>query len=583
MSTCNDLRLRWMAPVALACLLAACGGGGSTATTAPGNNNANANSDTTAVNASFPSGLAVAAPTDVSSGGATAQAAPWDGLRFAADWGRAAWQALREGDMPRLGRLAAAALPMGAAQAGGEGDRSEIKTSSDELDKVLHRESSVTLSAALKLRHLFSVLGTNASCYGPQVLYANHDDQSGASGQLPGGDLGLWLETDSDGTTPCVAAQMTKKLQGVRRQTRQGLLLMATLRRVVAASSTVSMPTAGNTTDLTSTLNTALSGAGLDAEDGVTISAASITLSSDGATYTYRVVATRGSGDEARTGEVILRHVPGSDATHYQGVMQVAGFTLSNDAAFGCTDQMNGANYKVAAVSTLRYTRSGTAVAFSSRSGQYCGHGTSTTDLASDVASFDGQRELDAAIKISGNTAGGTKGWRGNFTRFAGDFSRDTLDGDFLLAWQAGPGDSHTRVLAATSLLNSVSGDRTVNGYFAYGREISASTGAVMAGMICNWAGPGGSHATNPTFQSQSAVLVSGASGFTTSGTSHITYAPTNSCNSSGSMTFDVNANGTIGTGEGANTTNNLDGLAGSNTTVMQELTSRSFGTPTLF
>jgi hypothetical protein len=110
--------------------------------------------------------------------------------------------------------------------------------------------------------------------------------------------------------------------------------------------------------------------------------------------------------------------------------------------------------------------------------------------------------------------------------------------------------------------------------------------------LICNWAGPGNNKSPGHNrFQSQTLALASTATDWTfptgVSTDSKIRFAPTNNCNATGAMNFDVDAGsstgGTLSAGEGALVTNSLDALTGSNTTVFGEITSRGFTLPSLY
>lgn len=551
--------------------LAACssGGGGQSASAASAD-----------VNASFPSGLAVGAPTDVNSS-ASARMKPRGGLRFARDWGTATWQAIRQGNGRQLAHLATAVLPMGSAQAAGVASP-EIGRIATLVRAVLSGDTSVDVSSLLAVEDLFDGDGRNATCFGPRLLYANHDDQPGTGGLLPSGDLGLWRATADDGTTPCVADQLSRRVRGVRRQTFQGLLLMASMRHAVASDATLAMPAAGATTTVTTAMNTLMSAL----SPAIAVETATIALDSTDSTYTYRLVLNNGgSGAGLRRGEVILRHTPGGSTGVYAGVMQVSGFTFTVDSAMGCSDLMTGGLYQAAAVSTLSYSRDEDDIAFSSRFARYCGHPTDDTgsDYGAQVASFTSGGELDPGIRLAsgGGARGSTLGWNGGFARFAGAFDRDTLDGSYQYAWQAGVNDSHSRTLLATSSYNSAAAVRTVTGYFGYAADIASPDGSLL-GMICNWAGPGNNHTPGKRFQMQTATLADSASAFSL-GSSKITYAPTVSCDSSSDMTYDVDGDNTIGSGEGASVTNDLDTPTGSHTTVQEEISSRGFRTPAGF
>lgn len=560
-------------------MLSGCGDGGG-ATAASGGTSP-APTATTNPAETFPAGLSVGAPTELNNSTIVA-ALPWDGLRFARDWGDAAQDAVRRGDTAQMAHLVASALPIGRSEAAAA--QPDLKAQAVVIEKVLSGDSGVSLEALLDVQKLFTS-SNNASCYGPSMPYASHENAGGgaASGTLPSGDLGLWKSTE-DGTTPCIAAQLTARVAGVKQRTRQGLMLMALMRRVVAANS-LTLPSAGSTLDIRSAIDTRFKL--LAVFTGVSVDAASITLNGSGSTYTYRLVLSSGSGASARSGEVILKHTPGASASAYSGVLQVAGFSLSNDAAFGCADHTSGSNYKVAQVSTLKYTRNGSAVTFGSRDASYCGApSTGSSNHGADVAAFTSDGQLDPTIKITGGmgtpSRGSTLGWRGNFSRFAGDYDKDTVDGSFLYAWQAGTGDGHSRALATRASFNSATETRTLKGYFAFAGDIATTSGALL-GMICNWAGPGNSHTPLLRFQSQTATLLSGASAYVLAvpADSKITYAPTNSCSST-STQYDANANGTLVASEGAGTAADLDAPAGSNT-VQQEIVSRGYTLPSLF
>lgn len=589
-------RLPAMASVLGLALLAACGGGGSSGEVASSAPASPSPSPTPGITASatntFPVGLAIASPGDV--GGTTLLASAPTGLERALGLGRSLWQALAEGDRAQVARLAWRSLPIGSAHAAGAGTPA-VLASADLLKDVLDGTGSVALATHLNLQHLFGGANRDASCYGPQVAYATHEDDAGApSGLLPSGDVGMWRETEADGT-PCVVAQLNKRVESSKRQGLQGLLMAAVMRRTVVADG-LAMPAAGASVDLAAPLQARLAAA-LPGSP-MTVVAATIARDATGGLYTYRLVLTNGgTGSAAKRGEMVLRHQPGSAATEYTGVLQVAGFFLdSTDPAFVCSDRKDASgNYQTATVSSLKYARSGGKVSFASRQSRYCGapSGTTSHDAAA-VASFTADGELDIAARISPNTsyapAGTSRGWRGDFSRYAGDFDTATGAGNFLLAWQAGPQDSHARTLAATASLG-IDDARTVRGYYAYAADIG-TTGAAFAplGMICNWAGPGHRHLPIARFQSQTARQPAGGGAFAipspSSSNSRIAYAPTNSCTSTTTQ-FDVDAGALPATGltagEGVGTTASLDGLTGTNATVDAEIRSRGWARPSLF
>jgi hypothetical protein len=557
------------------------------------------NPSTSALSSTFPVGLAVGSPGDVStgSGGAIALSIPEaipSGLRLTRDWLSALWTAVKNADGQQVLRLAGLAAPVGSAYATpAPAGTPEMVEAAVLVEAVLSGDGTVPIATLVKLDALFDS-GGSASCYGPQVLYQNHDDGPDASpAQLPGGDVGMWLSEEEVGR-PCAVAQLGKRVRGAKRQGMQGLLMAGIMRRAVASDASLSMPTAGASVDVKTQMSTLLATV---PSFPATVEVATIALDSASAVYTYRLVL-KGTGPSAKVGEMLLRHTPGASASAYTGVLQVSAFSLEGDPNFGCSDEMSGGQYKVARVSTLRYDRAADAMSFSSRSSHYCGHANfavAGTNYGAEVASFTGGYELDPTVKATMPppatpvSRGAVNGWRGDFNRYAADYDRTTAEGSFFLAWQAGVGDSHSRTLAVTKTMNSVTKERTIKGYFGYGDEISLAGSAIdMKGMICNWAGPGGTHTPNTKFQSQEATRAAGATAWTLVN-SKITYAPTNSCDtkSGSTMNFDVDAGVSPPTGltagEGLPTVNNLDTLTGSRTTVKDELASRGWVKPSMF
>jgi hypothetical protein len=528
--------LRPLSALLVSLLLSACGGGGSeTAATvvalAPASPTSSAASVTPGE--SFPTGLAVASPAE-----------------------------------------------LGAGQTG-------LTDMAARIEAVLAGDRSGSLADLLRFGNLF-LQGSNAGCYGPPLLYANHGDGSGTeSGLLPAGDIGLWLPTDAASGQPCVVAQLNARTAGVQHATRQALLLMAALRATLAGSGgLLAMPESGFRTDLTAPFSSVL--AALPALTDLTVHAATVALDPFGKTYTYRLAISNGTGASARSGEIVLRHRPGATAAAYSGVLRVSGFDLTTDADAGCSDRMTSGRYQRARITTVRYGRQGDQIDFGARSGQYCGAPADLAgaDHAGQVAAFTATGELDPAMPLAAGVpghavvAGTSTGWRAHFDRFGGGYDRTTGAGQFLSAWQAGTGDSHARALAVNSTHDSAADRHTVQGYFAFTDALATTDGRLL-GMVCNWAGPGAVHAPAARFQSQTATLASLASTFVTTA-SRLTYAPTNTCSSTTTL-FDANADGTLAAGEGQGTLEALDAPVSPAVSVQDELVSRGYRQPGYF
>ncbi len=512
-----------------------CGGGGSSSTSSTSTGGTDASS-------TFPIGMAIASPTELTASTQVA-ASIFTTRTYLADVGKDIYSALQQGHWFKAVESAALVLPISTAHA------TPIQTSeylrvAQTIERIVN--GTLTPTASDFVFADFLLQDTNDSCFAPNILYATHEDGSPLSGTLPSGDTGIWKSIGSD-NSPCTVAQLLKRVQGVKGRMNQGLIVAAWMKATAPSA-----PTAGGSVNLTTAFNTLVNA--LDAT--VTINSATISLNSGGTIYTYRIVATKGT-DRV---EIKMLHTPTS-ATVYSGVLTLTQLGLSTDVAFGCTDQKSGSNFLMATVNTVRYSRNADAMNIGSRSGRYCGaEATGSTDFASDVASFDGNGALDPTVHLNGSsTRGATKGWRGNFARFAGSFDRTTFAGDFLYSWQAGNMDGKSRTFAVRTDYSTASEIRTAKGYFAYSDSIASTDGSLL-GMICNWAGPGNSRTPNNKYQHQEVSLSPTGSGWTTTA-SHIVFAPTNSCNSI-STQYDKDGDGTLTANEGVPTTNDLMSVA---------------------
>lgn len=523
--------LSWASACLLASLFTACGGGGggSGDAAAGGTDLAARSVNPVSLEASFPVGLALAAPTDLGSAGLS--------ITIAA--ARA-----NTGVEVEVGTPAVLAQ---AAQVAG----------------VLAGDAQTPLAAVLDLPLLFGAVAGDAACHGLPVAYANHQDApagTAASGLMPLGELGLWAATEGDGSA-CAAAQLAARTGALKEQTRQGLLLAAAMRQAVAANPVLGMPGAGDRTDLTSAFQTVLSAATTRLGYSLAVERATIALDADGQRYEYHLVlGNGGSGTAYRRAEVLLRHRPGAGDTDYAGLLRVAGFGSADDPANGCADQMVDGRYANAQVATLRYARSGRQLQLGGRQATYCGRPAAgdPTDLAPQVAQLTDAGELDPAAATRTGLRGSGRGWRSGFTRWGASHDAELLAGTFRLAWQASPDDTLSHGLAAQ--VQAIGGDLLVQLVQAHGDPVG-SAGAALRGLACNRVGPGGSDAVLPLFQSQTARKTATGSLFLPEGPAHLAYAPTRSCSSSGTR-YDANGDGWLDAGEGQGLAHALDAPA---------------------
>lgn len=448
-----------------------------------------------------------------------------------------------------------------------------------QADAVATGRLSLASSALVNVSALFDTSArSHASCYGQTVAYLNHDDALGTNGTLPSGEVAIWRDSD-DSSTPlaCAAAEVNAQTQGLSAQAHQATLLMAALRRMASTDSTLTLPAAGSGVDLQTRASTLLS----PLLSGVTVQAASIALNADSSEYTYRLLLSHGSGTSAQTLEITVLHTPNDTDQHYAGVLRLAMGYLSTDASIGCADQMSSGRYKVARLVSLGYNRQDQWLSLRLRAGQYCGNPVSSSDQFGELASTTMSGELDPAVFLASNVRGSTLGWRQGFVRMATDLVLNTQTNDFAYAWQDLPlsGTSHARLFAGHGTLDTSTQSRAMALFHGYTDDIS-NTDGTMRGMVCNWSGPGSNKTMHNNYQYQMLSLGSTASSWAL-GTSHIHYAPTNSCNASSTMSFDANGDGTLGGGEGQSFTSDLAVPAGSND-VQDDLIQQGYLSPVL-
>jgi len=545
----GQTRLRRLATAGLvvSALLSACGGGGGGGGTSDATQSNNTSSSWSTSAAAFPFGLAMGAPTSLQDSSAVVAG----GL-----------------GITNLGLSATKTLAQGVL--------------SSQADALATGRLSLSGSALLSVNTLFDTSPRgHAACFGPSVGYVNHDDATGTSGTLPSGDVAMWSDLEAGSpSVACGVAELNAQLQGPSAQTQQALLLLAGLRATVVADSTLSMPSAGSTLDLRSRTSTLLSAL----LTGVTVQAASVSLNADGSEYSYRLVLTRGSGASAQSLDITLLHTPAETDVRYAGTLQLSLAYLSTDASIGCNDQQDGSGrFKVARLGTLGYNRQDQWLSLRARAGQYCGHPTlAGSSHIAELATLTMSGELDPTVSLSGSTRGSTKGWRQGFMRMTQDSVMSTLTSDFIHAWQDQPqgGSGHARMFAGYTTLDIGTQTRTLSLFHGHTDDIGSTDGTLL-GLICNVGGPGAMATVGALSQYQSLSLSGSASDWALI-TSKIGHAPTNNCQASSGMNFDVDGDGTVASGEGASAGYDLLGLSGGSVDIQDELLLMGFLPPIL-
>ena len=378
---------------------------------------------------------------------------------------------------------------------------------------------------------------SNAECYSPEVAYENHPDELPlVSGILPSGDVGLWTEAESGSNEACSSAQLNSLNSVVTSKTRVALTALASM-ICVANVNNVDLPTVGETIDLKSEMKSMNQSNSL----GVTISSSTLSRSTDTSTardlYSYNLVFSFTQDSFEHTVTMTLRHLPLDDnnAT-YKGMFSYK-FNIDSDDACSTSDGLDAGS--------ISYDLDATTLTFRTDFAEYCD---------SDTNPFDSDGLLIASDAYSSSN---TDGWKNNYSVYMATFDPDTLAGRYSYSWQAGNGDSNSRVFNLN--LDSSSSLLTGDAFFGFGPAVSDSTFVgQISGFICNWAGPGNDHTLSDFVQYQQ--ISENSSGVFTATSSNIAYSPTVSCNYDGLGTFsyDTGLDGLVDTDPGVAITNSL-------------------------
>ena len=354
------------------------------------------------------------------------------------------------------------------------------------------------------------------NCYGPRVKFQNHPDGAAFGSELPIGDTGIWAENNftSEGDTgeACAAAKLNSLVADAAAKVDTAIDFFAGMFCMAKVEGRDELPDAGESIDLRTSLEGAASSA------SVAVSDARVERLEDSAdsrpVYRSSITADTLDGGKPAALDIKLRHIPlNDDNTKYTGRLW---YTIKdkNGRLMGGTPNCGFKKVEQIAYSIIYSKGSDGKLKYSIRSASYC---------SADANPFDEENNVDTKMKK----------WSGNFN--IGTYVVDTADGTgtYSHAWQAGPGDGHTRTIVA-----EIAEDRDdISGcaYFGYGPEVRDEAVGSIDGFICNWAGPGsepfGMKRVLPLVQRQCMTLDRQSGKFVSdSRFLNIKYAPTNSC-----------------------------------------------------
>lgn len=450
----------------------------------------------------------------------------------------------------------------------GEAETGQLVTYEDRKQELQGMLEADTVEGCKFTISLF-MQSPEANCYGPNLEYHNHPNGTDEirTGEteptLPGGDTGLWADynfapnptsgiNESTGEA-CAAAKLNSLVSNVSFKVDSAMNMFAGMLCVANIEGTSTLPAIGEAKDYTDLVSTLVENI---SEVTITVTTATITREADlvdGANsyevYLSHVAATVSDGENSAIVDVYLKHIPkNADNTIYKGKLW---YTIKSETGLpagtpNCS--MGEANAKQVASSVLYEKDAEGDLSYHLRSASYC---------STDVDPFDENHNVDATkMHTEGQdqppdgppsdqgqkaAADYSDGWAGNFN--IGTFllhSDNTALVSF--AWQAGPQDGWTR----TFIMNlTTGGDAAAGcGYFGFGPAVNEDNTGSITGFICNWAGPnndmgnGANRATVEKVQEQ-CMLKDATTGMFAPTSSHIKYAPADSCDvSAGSEDF---------------------------------------------
>jgi hypothetical protein len=369
-------------------------------------------------------------------------------------------------------------------------------------------------------------VGGNANCYGPQV---NRAQTVGAlpsgwssTSQLPGGDVGMWNETNGPDNEACAAAQITSVVEFTSSRAHFANLMGATLYCFANNTSSVGFPAAvGESITLNSSQQSALGFS--DGAKVLDVSSAKISKIEDGSGnegMRYETEGTVTEGAKVYTFKSVVQHYELA-GTLYKGRVSYYIQEPGAENAGNCPSTDGIKNKTYAGHQTYEKV-SASELVMELDSGTFCG----LTDPLDATAFTVNPGEVYSPIN---EPEGWADNWNYGLFRFDPRSDEATfMDGKYMYAWQAGHGDSHTRVFNA-ELESGVS--RTGTAYFGFGPPVQDGEGAAnsdrgkIQGMICAWLE--GSHTPQAFVQRQTLELDTDK---WISVTSNIKYAPVNAC-----------------------------------------------------
>lgn len=362
------------------------------------------------------------------------------------------------------------------------------------------------------------------SCYGPKLNYHNHPDGEDVTPMgetvptLPGGDLGIWSEKEGEDEA-CAAAKLNSLIGTLATRVDVGLYLAASTVCLMNVDG-IALPEIGGNVDMSAALANALEAL----NPGLTIDAGTLERlddEDDNPVYRYDFELTvTPSPPSPPPGPMLRWFAPAGPPP--AGPTTV---TISLQHVNTGTDSHHGKVWSTIQTSDTEASGYSVLYELGSSEAKMCARSADYRPNDPDPDPFDPDLFFDDAHNVS---PAGT--WTGNFSNAVFNLDPDDGTGDVSYAWQAGTGDSHTRVFNISTAPDSADGEPTeACAFFGYGDDVGGSLSNEISTFICNWAGPGNQRPGQEGY-AQKQCMVRNDEGVFEPTDSAIEYAPVNSC-----------------------------------------------------
>ncbi len=362
----------------------------------------------------------------------------------------------------------------------------------------------------------------STNCFGPTMQYTDYP-VVGGDGQLPGRDLGIWLETEPGTNIACSAQVLNVSLGEIHAEMNFARQSLASKVCLLRNDATLNLPTDGSTLDMRESLD------GIVGNNLVAIKAATISvITVDGyPQFTYSLtmgIKQNANADEDEIQIDMQHHLLNSSGSDYAGWQKMQRNQETDMGNCPGTNTIAG---------VLFFEKVGSELKFHLEKSEFCKMNDNPWVMLPGTL----DETLDPSYTYDGIHIGG---WGNSYNIFNGNFDRASKTGLFSYLWQAGPHDGYSRIfnveIGKAAALAGMPAVTYGNAYYAYGMDLTDIVAAegdladpTLEGFICDWATPGNQKIVQPHVQYQAMHFDTDLNLFVSDGV-NIGYAPTHDC-----------------------------------------------------